>query len=70
LATGDASGPSGLGALTLEELAALDGTTLEAFAAAAKAARVKFSRGSSAYRGVHWWCVCRVACCAVRQGTI
>jgi hypothetical protein len=55
LSTGDASGPN-CGALTLAELRALDGTTLEAFVAAAKAARAKFATGKSAYRGVDWQC--------------
>jgi hypothetical protein len=32
-----------------------DATTLAAFTAAAKAARVKFAKGSSSYRGVSWW---------------
>jgi hypothetical protein len=55
LARGDASGPN-CGALTLAELRALDGTTLDAFVAAAKAARAKFATGKSAYRGVSWKC--------------
>ncbi len=53
LATKDASGPN-LGPLTPAERCECDATTLAAFAAAAKAARVKFATGSSAYRGVGW----------------
>ena len=51
--TGDASGPN-LGPLTAEELEGLRGVTLEQFAAAAKAARKKPTRGSSAFHGVSW----------------
>ena len=54
LASGDASGANLGVPLTAAELAELAGVTLNAFAAANKAAREKFATGRSAYRGVSW----------------